>query len=157
MEVVFLDIGGGWFPDDINMEFLSKMERAIASAKKTHPSLREFFFEPGKALTQGSMALIVKVIEARDLITGSKELVVDGSIAELPQAAMYPHRIVLLRNHGDYQPLGRGKDRILGRLCMENDILAIELDIPYGVLPGNRLAILDSGAYDRSMSYEFGK
>jgi diaminopimelate decarboxylase len=40
---------------------------------------------------------------------------------------------------------------------MENDILAIELDIPYGVLPGNRLAILDSGAYDRSMSYEFGK
>jgi diaminopimelate decarboxylase len=53
-------------------------------------------------------------------------------------------------------PLGIGKSRILGRICMEDDILADSVDLPPTVNIGDRIIIADAGAYERSMSYEFG-
>jgi diaminopimelate decarboxylase len=156
-----LDIGGGWFPDDFNDGFPARLLHGIATARKMLPRLGQFILEPGKALLQPAMALAVRVLEVRRAAQSPheiKELVVDGSIAELPQAHAYPHRILTRdRDRGGWRALGRGRARILGRICMEDDILAMDVDVPRGIAPGETLIICDTGAYDRSMSHVFGR
>ena len=81
----------------------------------------------------------------------------DGSIAELPMYAFHPHRI-LSRDHvsGEWLPLQRGDSLLLGRLCMEHDVVASNIALPDTTKAGDVLVFCDAGAYDRSMSYVFG-
>lgn len=153
-----LDVGGGWFPDDWASEFEPKIESAISMASQTLPELQVFILEPGKALVQPSMVLAVRVLEVRRHKGQIEEIVVDGSIAELPEAPFWPHR-VLVRNPTTqrWEVLRQGNMRITGRLCMEEDILAESIHIPNHVQAGDILIFCDAGAYDRSRSYEFGK
>jgi diaminopimelate decarboxylase len=163
--IACLDIGGGWFPDDWAEElperFGARIMRRLASAL---PHVRELILEPGRALAQPSMALAVRVLEVRRRGDGQfNDVVVDGSIAELAyhNYTIFPHR-VLWHNPDDtgeqlWRPLGRGTGRILGRLCMEKDILAEALAVPESLRAGDLLVICDAGAYDRSMSYSFGQ
>jgi diaminopimelate decarboxylase len=156
-----LDIGGGWFPDDFNDSFPARIRAGIATARRMLPQLNQFILEPGKALLQPAMALAVRVLEVRWSTQSPhqiEQVVVDGSIAELSQAHAYPHRILGRERRSDrWQALGRGHARILGRICMEDDILATEVDVPPDIRPGEVLIICDTGAYDRSMTYGFGR
>lgn len=153
-----LDIGGGWFPDDWVSEFEHEIEGAISRASLALPELQVFILEPGKALVQPSMVLCVRVLEVRKAGGHIEEVVVDGSIAELPESPLWPHRVLIRDSTGQgWEPLRRGNARIMGRLCMEDDILAENIHIPKHVQVGDILIFCDAGAYDRSMSYEFGK
>jgi diaminopimelate decarboxylase len=157
-QIEVLDIGGGWFPDDWHEEREDDFTKAVKHARSTLPHLREIISEPGKAMAQPSMALAMRVLEIQDIGEDSTEAVVDGSIAELPMYFFYPHRI--LRRCGEtgaLQPLKRGKTRLMGRLCMEHDEVASNVELPAGTQPGDVLIFCDAGGYDRSMSYEFGK
>jgi diaminopimelate decarboxylase len=58
---------------------------------------------------------------------------------------------------GAWAGLGGGKARLLGRICMETDVLASDLELPDSLQPGDRLVIGDAGAYDASMAYNFGR
>jgi len=109
-------------------------------------------------MAQPSMALAMRVLEIQEINDDSIEAVVDGSIAELPMYFFYPHRI-LRRNAatGELQPLKRGKTRLMGRLCMEHDEVASNVQLPEGTQPGDVLIFCDAGGYDRSMSYVFGR
>jgi len=51
----------------------------------------------------------------------------------------------------------RGKAQLLGRLCMEHDVVAANVELPSTAQVGDILVFCDAGAYDRSMSYEFGR
>jgi diaminopimelate decarboxylase len=53
--------------------------------------------------------------------------------------------------------VGGGSDRLVGRICMETDILASDLKLPEELKAGDRLVIGDAGAYDASMAYNFGR
>lgn len=151
-----LDVGGGWFPDDWEENFLPAMGETVHRISQALSGVRTLIVEPGKALSQPAAALVVSVLEARE--AGDKrELVVDGSVAELPEAAAYPHRVMHRAEDGTWAFLRRGSGRILGRLCMENDILRSNVNVPSGVQVGDRLVFCDAGAYDASMSYSFGK
>lgn len=152
-----LDVGGGWFPDDADRALQPNLKQAVPKAAKTLANLREFILEPGKALTQPAMALAVRVLEIRHLQANHRDVIVDGAISDLPMASFFPHRILARNGQGEWQSLGRGDDRILGRLCMEDDILAEMVRVPRSVRPGDILVICDAGAYNRSMSYAFGK
>jgi diaminopimelate decarboxylase len=104
------------------------------------------------------MALAMRLLEFDDTEEEVSEAVVDGSIAELPMHFFQPHRIL----HWDarrraWQPLKRGKTQLLGRLCMEHDIVARGVQLPEGAQVGDILVFCDAGAYDRSMSYVFGR
>jgi diaminopimelate decarboxylase len=50
-----------------------------------------------------------------------------------------------------------GADAILGRTCMETDIVATGVEIPAGVRAADVLVVTDVGAYDTSKSYAFGR
>jgi diaminopimelate decarboxylase len=60
------------------------------------------------------------------------------------------------RTSGKWLPLQRGKSLLLGRLCMEHDIVAANVALPAGTQAGDVFVFCDAGAYDRSMSYVFG-
>jgi diaminopimelate decarboxylase len=155
--VEVLDIGGGWFPDDWHEGRENDFKRAIKNARAALPHVREIISEPGKAMAQPAMALAMRVLEIQEL-DDSTEVVVDGSIAELPMYFFYPHRILRRDNPtGRFQPVERGKTRLMGRLCMEHDEVASNVQLPPGTKPGDVLIFCDAGGYDRSMSYVFGR
>jgi diaminopimelate decarboxylase len=155
-----LDFGGGWFPDDWFSEFVPGLEKHLGRAVTAFPALREVVVEPGKALTQPVHALVVRVLEirgGRGSGPGGRELVVDGAISDLPEAHSYPHRVLFGDGDGGWRAASRGSDRLLGRICMEHDVLARDVKLPPDVREGDHLVFADAGAYDRSMSYEFGR
>jgi diaminopimelate decarboxylase len=156
--IEILDMGGGWFPDDWHSDDESKFARAVETVRALLPGVRQIVSEPGKAMAQPSMALAMRILEIQEHEEDHVEAVVDGSIAELPMHAFQPHRI--LRQCGEtgaLQPLGRGKTHLMGRLCMEHDIVAANVALPEGTRAGDMLIFCDAGGYDRSMSYVFGR
>jgi diaminopimelate decarboxylase len=152
-----LDMGGGWFPDDWHLKSPDRLQRAIARAKQALPHLQEIVSEPGKAMAQPTMALAMRLLEVAQSSKEIDEAVVDGSIAELPMHFVQPHRILHRNNNGQWAPLRRGKTRLMGRLCMEHDVVAANVELPASVRKGDLLVFCDSGAYDRSMAYDFGR
>ena len=154
-----LDVGGGWFPDDWHGDADDQFASAISRVRDFLPHVSQIISEPGKAMAQPSMALAMRVLEIEQPLEGEvREAVVDGSIAELPMHFFQPHRILRRDDKtGAWQPLRRGKTHLLGRLCMEHDVVATNVELPEGVRAGDVLVFCDAGAYDRSMSYVFGR
>jgi diaminopimelate decarboxylase len=102
------------------------------------------------------MALVTSVLDVRHRHGKLEEVVVDACIAELPLASAYPHRVFRVAGER-IVPAGRGAVRVLGRICMEDDVLFSGLDLPENTAVGDRLVVCDAGAYERSMSYAFGR
>jgi diaminopimelate decarboxylase len=121
------------------------------------PGLARFFVEPGKAIAQPTMALVTTVLEVRRNGDKVTEAVVDAAISDLPMAPFYPHRVYARAEDGQWKALAGRGDRLLGRICMETDILASDLALPDSLQAGDQLVIGDAGAYDASMSYNFGR
>lgn len=156
--IELLDVGGGWFPDDWHTDADERFASAIKRAPDFLRHLKQIISEPGKAIAQPAMALAVRLLEFDESEEEVKEAVVDGSIAELPMHFFQPHRILWQnRVSGEWQTLKRGQTQLLGRLCMEHDIVARDVELPEGARVGDVLIFCDTGAYDRSMSYVFGR
>jgi len=157
-KVELLDMGGGWFPDDWHAEDAFRFTTAIQLITKTLPHVRQIVSEPGKAMAQPSMALAMRILEIQEHEDDYVEAVVDASIAELPMYFFYPHRMLRqCATSGTLTPLGRGNTHLMGRLCMEHDIVAANVSLPEGTKAGDLLIFCDAGGYDRSMSYVFGR
>ena len=156
--IEILDMGGGWFPDDWHTDDDAKFAHAVETVRAMLPSVRQIVSEPGKAMAQPSMALAMRILEIQRHEEDYVEAVVDASIAELPMYFFYPHRMLRKCSEtGALQPLGRGKTHLMGRLCMEHDIVAANVELPEGSKAGDLLIFCDAGGYDRSMSYVFGR
>ena len=156
--IEILDMGGGWFPDDWHVEEDERFAAAVAKVREALPDVRQIVSEPGKAMAQPSMALAMRVLEIQEHEEEHIEAVVDGSIAELPMYSFYPHRMLRkCEETGEWQPLKRGKTHLMGRLCMEHDVVAANVQLPEGTRAGDLLIFCDAGGYDRSMSYVFGR
>jgi diaminopimelate decarboxylase len=156
--IEILDMGGGWFPDDWHADDDSKFAHAVETVKAMLPEVRQIVSEPGKAMAQPSMALAMRILEIQEHEEDYVEAVVDASIAELPMYFFYPHRMLRKCGEtGELTPLGRGKTHLMGRLCMEHDVVAANVKLPEGTRAGDLLIFCDAGGYDRSMSYVFGR
>ena len=153
--ILCLDVGGGFYPDDFEEELAWICGPFRERAQSLLPHLARIIVEPGRALVQNAFAVETTLLEVRDE-GRARDVVVDAALADLPEAGHYPHRVCLLRE-GRWSPLPRGRGmRVLGRTCMEDDVLIRAVDLS-GVGAGDRLLILDAGSYDRSMAYEFGR
>ncbi len=150
-----LDLGGGWQPDDFDAVFLPRLPELVARCHAELDELDVLVLEPGRALVQPLSVVETTVLEVREA-RGAREIVIDASLAEVPRAPVYPHRI-LTQREGEWLRWGRGPDRVLGRLCMEDDVLRTGIAVPDDVRSGSRVLIADAGAYDRSMAYSFGR
>ena len=156
--IEMLDMGGGWYPDDWHEDQISKIARAVERVRSMLPAVRQIASEPGKAMAQPSMALAMRILEIQEHEDDYVEAVVDASIAEIPMHFWQPHRMIRKCSEtGELQPIGRGKTHLMGRLCMEHDIIASNVQLPEGTRAGDLLIFCDAGGYDRSMSYVFGR
>jgi diaminopimelate decarboxylase len=136
---------------------LPRLAALVGAAAERLPGLQRFFVEPGKAIAQPTMALVTTVLEVRRTDDHVTEAVVDAAISDLPMAPFYPHRVYVRCADGRWDPVGGRGDRLLGRICMETDVLATDLALPASLRAGDTLVIGDAGAYDASMSYNFGR
>jgi diaminopimelate decarboxylase len=151
--VEVIDLGGGCTPGQLD-RMLGEFDGVISQLTDALPSLRVVLLEPGKAILQPAAAVFTRVLEVRDGFSG-RDVVVDASIAELPQALLGPHPVMWHNRH--WWQARRGSDRVLGRLCMEADVLADGVGLPDALAVGESLVLGLAGAYDMSMSYEFGR
>jgi diaminopimelate decarboxylase len=151
-----IDVGGGWFPEDFIEEFGIHFPEVIKQAKEVLPGIQALLLEPGKALAQPCMALLTQVLEVRHSQRAS-EAVVDTATSDLPMALAFPHRLLAFGRSGSSSPIPSGDDRIVGRNCMESDIISERIAIPSWLAAGDLVAICDAGAYDASMAYDFGR
>jgi diaminopimelate decarboxylase len=46
---------------------------------------------------------------------------------------------------------------MLGRICMEDDVVSSGLDLPEDLAVGDRFVVCDAGGYEKIMSYAFGR
>jgi diaminopimelate decarboxylase len=152
-----LDLGGGWEAQDLLGTLLPGLPAVLATARRSLAALDEVVLEPGRAVAQPLVALVTRVLSVRPG-PGAGDVVVDASIADVPEVGRTPHRWFHARPGADgasLLPAGRG--RVLGRSCMETDVLATGLGLPDDVAAGDALVIMDVGAYDTSKSYPFGR
>lgn len=150
-----LDLGGGWTPE--GLERLLKgglLAHLTGRIRRELPTVRTVILEPGKALAEPSMLLVSRVLEVRKL---RNELVVDAGLSELPLAHEVARTVYHVDKLGAIAKLGTGQGRILGRLCMENDVLVRHVEVPERVVEGDLIVFASAGAYDASMSYSFGR
>lgn len=147
------DLGGGHHPRDFGNIPWGEILTFAGSRIK---GLETLVVEPGRALSQDTMVMVTSIQDIRRKHGEITDVVVDTCISELPLARVYPHRMYLAT--GDtLRPIAAGGARILGRICMEDDILADGVYLPRDARIGDRIVIADAGAYERSMSYEFGQ
>jgi diaminopimelate decarboxylase len=154
--LALVDLGGGWSPEDTLLVLDELLPEITAAVHTTLGAEARLLVEPGKLLVDDFGALTTQVLEVRaDRRTGP-EVVVDASIAELPTSSVRPRSVWAVR---DGQPvrLGPGNGRILGRLCLEADVLREDVHLPAWLTNGDRLVLGDCGAYDTSMAWPFGQ
>ncbi|ARF54345.1 hypothetical protein B1H19_09160 [Streptomyces gilvosporeus] len=149
-----LDVGGGWHIDDMPYVRASLgyvLEHGPAAAREADPLL---VLEPGKILTQPTVAVVTQVVVRRESRKHC-DIVVDAAEGDMPEAPYQPHPVARF-DGSRWVPLPPGRDRILGRSCMEHDVLGVRLDLS-DVQEGDILAFGMCGAYDTSMAYDFGR
>ncbi len=153
-KVSVIDMGGGYHPRDL---FTIPWTEIVAFMRQSLEHVERVIIEPGRAMTQDAMALVTTIVDVRRTGDLPVEIVVDTCIAELPLIGVYPHRFFLQKPGQTLVKIGNGRTKVLGRICMEDDIVSNGLDLPDDIAIGDRIIIGDAGAYERSMSYEFGR
>lgn len=155
--VEVFDVGGGWSPEDWD-GLGSRLGTLVAKVSERLPQTSALILEPGKALVQPAGAVVARVIEVRNGPSG-RTLVVDACVADTPDLWSHPHRMWCRSKREGWHALdgSGGDDTVVGRICMEQDILRRYTTVPKCICPGDHLLIGDCGAYDMSMSFNFGR
>ncbi len=148
------DVGGGKRPQEFDAAVASGDFAWLDEAVSAHlPHVCAIYCEPGQALVTACEALVAPVLEVRRSSGSVREIVVDAGYPDLPQIQTFPHRLFLLRE-GTVTAMPGGKGRILGRTCLEYDIVACDVDTTM-CDTSCALVIADAGAYDASMRFPF--
>ena len=148
--VTALDLGGGWDPDDIHLlqdRFLPELQDRLAGSLQ---QVKDVIVELGRALLQDLGVYACKVLEVRP---SSRAVVVDGSVMDLPDLRSEPKPLAWISTSREIAKVAHGSFTVLGRTCMEADVLFRDLAAP---LDAARLVIGHCGAYEFSMGPMFG-
>jgi diaminopimelate decarboxylase len=152
--VIAFDVGGGWEPQQFDAEFPADGRWLVERLQDVLPGLRTLLIEPGQALATPVESILTTVLEVRRR-RGRIEAVVELGYGDWPSQHAYVHEFALAR--GDYWvPIGRGGDRLAGSTCLEYDYVD-GLRFPTDIAAGDRLLVRNTGSYDRSMGFSFGR
>lgn len=150
------DIGGGWHADDFQSLLLPALPEIQARIAKVAPTVKSILMEPGKAVAGDTAWLVTTLTEVRADGSGKAgDVVVDASIADLPMAHLYGHRMLQVRAGQCVGWLRAGEYRVLGSICMETDILAEGVSFPSSPEVGDVLLVASAGGYNASMAWPF--
>lgn len=152
--VVCFDIGGGWKPDEFDDRFASDAAWLLERLEAALPECTRLIFEPGQAVCTPSEAILCEVLEVRER-RSRRDAVIDAGYPDWPEMHEYAHGLFVWRA-GAWRAVGRGPDRLLGRTCLEYDMIE-GLRLPANLERGERILIADTGSYDHSMAFCFAR
>ena len=163
-EIEYLDLGGGYasrntlhgqlLPGELTVPSFDEYAEAIcgplkaaARGLKRRPQL---ILEPGRALVDEAVSLLVSVVSVKSMVGGKKGVVVDGGVNLIPSAYYFRHEVVALRE-GD----GPAESvDLYGPLCMQIDVIRRDVMLP-PMQRGGILLVKNAGAYTISNSMQF--
>ncbi len=155
----FVNLGGGfgipYRPDDraIDMDYVSRGIADLYTTTIEGAGLAplKIFMESGRMMTGPYGWLVTRAIHTKD--TYRNYIGVDASMANLMRPGMYGayHHITVLGKENS--PADRVYD-VTGSLCENNDKFAIARSLPE-IVPGDLLAIHDTGAHGHAMGFNY--
>lgn len=148
---LYLDIGGGIpvrhvltrggkvFDGEFGRRSFAQMLRQSA---KLFPGLHEIWLENGRFITNGSGALVVKILDVKER-RGVRQLICDGGRTLNALMSLWEqHKILSVPEHSSAEIL----TAVHGPTCMAFDQLA-RMPLPRSLKAGDHLVWLDAGAY----------
>jgi diaminopimelate decarboxylase len=150
-----LDLGGGFpvaYRDDDHFTSIEAFAAPIVARLLPLADRLRIHLEPGRYLVAEAGALLTTVQAVKD-VAGRRTLVVDAGMQTLLRPALYDayHRVASLVEPA---PSGMTTTDVVGPICESADVLARARQLP-ALQPGERLALLDAGAYGFSMASQY--
>lgn len=144
----YLDLGGG-IGVCYQKESVISLEEYAALIRKHFSKVPQILIEPGRSLLANAGALVTEVVFSKER-PGNRTLILDSGMNDLVRPALYGayHEILPLKR----DTLRALKWDVVGGICESTDYFARNRLIAVEGFPGERLAILSSGAYGFSMS-----
>lgn len=155
--IEMFDFGGGFSERQLADEaFLAALEQCASGLAGL--GITDFVFELGRSVVQSHGSYVSRVIEVRT-VAGTVEVVCDGAITNIGDNYSHPKSIAFVSGTSHAPLASRHSSAsgiLLGRTCMEGDILKTGFGVPEGLQAGDYVVIGDCGAYDISMAQQFG-
>ena len=150
-----LDLGGGFpvaYRDDDQFPSVEAFAAPIVERLLPLAGRMRFHLEPGRCLVAAAGALLATVLTVKD-VAGRRTLVVDAGMHTLLRPALYDayHRVAPLVLSPGRAPV---ISDVVGPICESADVLARDRLLP-PLEAGDRLALLDTGAYGFSMASQY--
>ena len=143
--LAWFNVGGGYYLDQqTDPEPLRQVVSRLASELGA-----SVFMEPGTALVQEAGFLVTEVLDV--FRNGGVEVaVLDATTSHLPEVFEYGYRprVAGPRSGGDRSTV------LAGRSCLAGDVIG-EYDFRESARAGDRIAVMDSGAYSHSRATPF--
>ncbi|MBM3293804.1 MAG: diaminopimelate decarboxylase [Candidatus Aminicenantes bacterium] len=154
-DLEFLDFGGGFGPRYHRADGLFPVEayvRAIGRmVRKAGLSLKALVVEPGKYWLADAGVLLLRVEYVKTSYGHLFACVNGGTFNTIPRPAVYGQARHAIVNAGRIAERPRRRVTVAGHLCETGDIFGKDLLLPVP-RPGDILAVLQAGAYGRSMA-----
>jgi diaminopimelate decarboxylase len=155
IRIQYLDLGGGVGITYDEEQPPHPHDYAQAIRKELEGMDCTLILEPGRVITGNAGILVTEVQYTKVNRGGEKEkrfVIVDAAMNDLTRPSLYGayHEILPVREHGgDLQQVD-----IVGPICESGDFMARDRMMP-GVVSGDLLAIMSTGAYGFSMSSNY--
>ena len=143
--IAWVNLGGGYYFHEESDS--GSLEQAVSEL--TSDISFEVFIEPGTSMVQESGMLVSEVLDVF-INDGTHVAVLDVSTSHMPEVFEYG---LVPRIHGPHHP-GDRRTVLAGRSCLAGDVFG-EYLLEEALLPGDRVAILDAGAYSHARSAPF--
>jgi diaminopimelate decarboxylase len=153
--IVAFDVGGGWEPHQFDHEFPADAAWLVDRLRAVLPDVKTLLIEPGQAVATPVESIETTVLEVR-LRPGRIEAVIDLGHGDWPSQHEYQHEFAFARGADAWSPIACGGDRLSGSTCLEYDCID-GLRFPRDIAAGDRILVRNTGSYDRSMSFPFGR
>ena len=149
-----LDLGGGFpvpYNDDDRYAPIEDFAAPIVARLRPLAGRYSFHLEPGRYLVASAGVLLATVQAVKD-VAGRRTLILDAGMQTLLRPALYDayHRALPLREPA----AATVPTDLAGPICESADVLARDRALP-PLRPGERLALLDAGAYGFSMASNY--
>lgn len=152
--VVAFDAGGGRSAAEFDESVAAGDYHYVHDAVRMRlPHAREIVLEPGQELDFSLEAMIAPILEVRR--DDRMQIVIDAGRPDVPAIEKSAHRLFFVRD-GSPTLLSPGSGRILGRTCLEDDIIGT-VALPTDACCDDAIVIADAGAYDSSMRFAFAQ
>jgi len=156
--IKYIDIGGGipnvnTIKNQWSRHFCDEIIKFYKNDRNQNATI---IIEPGRALVESSGFIVTSIVDIRRHYLGKwEDVIVDVGTNSLIGAKFgVKHECIPLNNSLNRNKFTDSKYRIVGPLCCADDVIVDNL-ILSNLTIGDKLIIINTGAYDFSTSYSF--